>query len=159
VGMSSRGFGSVRKHPDGHHVVCEDYQLITVDCVSNPSAPGAFVKAIQESVLNKNFSLNESALALKILQETAALDSVRRPDGSSAPMKKFDQDEFSRDVFAGHAGFPSTEDARTALERCDDNTARILAALLGLQDEVPIDNEGLERTTAKRYMDSVNDPI
>src|SRR5262249_30066375 len=112
-----------------------------------------------ESIRNRQLSLNESALAMRILGETAALDSVRRPDGSSSPMIKFDQDEFSKDLFAGHAGFPSIQDARTALERVDDNTARILASLLGLQDEIPLDNEGLEKNSVERYVDAIKDPI
>src|SRR5262249_32074367 len=67
--------------------------------------------------------------------------------------------EFSKSLFAGHAGFPSIEDARTALERCDDNTARILAALLDLQDEIPINNAGLEKDSVESYIDAIKDPI
>ncbi len=159
VGASSKGFGSVKKVGHSHHVVQEDYQLVSIDAVANPSAQNAWIKAITESVLNENFSVNESALALKILKETAALASTQRPDGSSPAMKKYDQDEVSKSLFAGHAGFPSIQDARTALERCDDLTAQILAALLNLQDEIPIDDEGLEPVSVEKYIDSIRDPL
>ena len=43
IGISSRGLGSVRQQ--GKHVMVEDdYSLICFDVVSDPSAPGAFMK-------------------------------------------------------------------------------------------------------------------
>lgn len=43
IGISSRGLGSVKQR--GKHVVVEDdFNLICFDVVSDPSAPGAFIK-------------------------------------------------------------------------------------------------------------------
>ena len=47
LGVSSRGMGSV-KEVDGIDEVQEDFVLATVDIVSDPSAPGAFVNGIME---------------------------------------------------------------------------------------------------------------
>ena len=47
IGVSSRGLGTLREE-NGINYVNEDYQLMTVDIVSSPSAPGAFVNGIYE---------------------------------------------------------------------------------------------------------------
>lgn len=52
VGMSTRGVG----HIDESNNVVDDFKLIAVDCVANPSAPGAFVEGILES---KFYMINE----------------------------------------------------------------------------------------------------
>jgi hypothetical protein len=51
VGMSTRGVGTL----DGDRVK-EDYKLITVDIVADPSAPNAFVEGVLE---NKNFIIGK----------------------------------------------------------------------------------------------------
>ena len=48
LGVSSRGVGSL-KEKDGINEVQDDFQLSTVDIVSDPSAPNAFVKGIMEN--------------------------------------------------------------------------------------------------------------
>jgi len=48
LGVSSRGVGSL-KEKDGVNEVQDDFQLSTVDIVSDPSAPNAFVKGIMEN--------------------------------------------------------------------------------------------------------------
>lgn len=45
LGMSSRGTGSL----GADNIVCEDYNLITIDCVFMPSCPDAYVNAVNES--------------------------------------------------------------------------------------------------------------
>ena len=49
IGVSSRGMGSVQQK-NGINIVQEDFRLATVDIVSDPSAPAAFVKGIMENV-------------------------------------------------------------------------------------------------------------
>tara|TARA_R110001583_G_scaffold52448_1_gene162938 strand:+ start:183 stop:815 length:633 start_codon:yes stop_codon:yes gene_type:complete len=45
IGISSRGLGSVKQR--GKHVIVEDdFNLICFDVVSDPSAPGAFIKPV-----------------------------------------------------------------------------------------------------------------
>jgi Prohead core protein serine protease len=97
IGMSSRGFGSLQKNQQGHHVVQEDYRMITADAVSDPSAPGAYMNAVHEAIRSGKLNLMESATAMKIIKETEALASVQRSDGSSSAMDKYDQDEFTKD--------------------------------------------------------------
>ena len=54
LGVSSRGLGSVKTNKDGVNEVQDDFVLATVDIVSDPSAPDAFVNGIMEG---KEFSL------------------------------------------------------------------------------------------------------
>ena len=54
LGVSSRGLGSVKTNKEGVNEVQDDFVLSTVDIVSAPSAPDAFVNGIMEG---KEFSL------------------------------------------------------------------------------------------------------
>lgn len=47
IGISSRGFGSVKKAPDGNEVVADDYHLITYDIVATPAA-GTYPNVVYE---------------------------------------------------------------------------------------------------------------
>lgn len=49
LGVSSRGMGSL-KDKNGIQYVQDDFMLTTIDCVSDPSAPSAFVNGILEGV-------------------------------------------------------------------------------------------------------------
>lgn len=49
LGVSTRGYGSVRKKPDGISEVSDNYKMVCVDIVFSPSAPDAFVDAVIES--------------------------------------------------------------------------------------------------------------
>lgn len=57
LGVSTRGVGSL-KPANGFQLVGEDFFLSTIDIVSDPSAPEAFVQGIMEG---KNWMLNEGA--------------------------------------------------------------------------------------------------
>lgn len=48
LGVSSRGLGSVKTNKSGVNEVQKDFVLSTVDIVSDPSAPDAFVNGIME---------------------------------------------------------------------------------------------------------------
>jgi hypothetical protein len=48
LGVSSRGLGSVKSNKSGVNEVQKDFVLSTVDIVSDPSAPDAFVNGIME---------------------------------------------------------------------------------------------------------------
>ena len=54
LGVSSRGLGSVKTNKEGVNEVQDDFVLSTVDIVSDPSPPDAFVNGIMEG---KEFSL------------------------------------------------------------------------------------------------------
>ena len=47
LGVSTRGVGSLREH-QGVQMVQEDFSLATVDIVSDPSAPSAYVQGVYE---------------------------------------------------------------------------------------------------------------
>lgn len=68
LGVSSRGFGSITEQK-GHKVVGGDFHLATVDIVSDPSAPKAFVESIME---NKEFFFENGILMEKEHQEIEA---------------------------------------------------------------------------------------
>jgi len=65
LGVSSRGLGSVKTNKNGVNEVQDDFVLSTVDIVSDPSAPDAFVNGIMEG---KEFSLT-GEVEYDILQE------------------------------------------------------------------------------------------
>lgn len=50
-GVSTRGAGTVSEGNDGISRVCEDFNLVAIDMVADPSAPKAFV----ENVIKENF--------------------------------------------------------------------------------------------------------
>lgn len=50
MGVSSRAAGSVKKNSKGINEVQKDLRLSTVDAVSDPSAPDAFVQGLMEGV-------------------------------------------------------------------------------------------------------------
>lgn len=50
IGVSTRGLGSVKAGSDGVMEVQKDFHLSTVDIVTDPSAPNAFVNGIMENV-------------------------------------------------------------------------------------------------------------
>jgi len=49
IGVSTRGLGSVKQLKDGVMQVQDDFHLSTVDIVTDPSAPDAFVNGIMEN--------------------------------------------------------------------------------------------------------------
>jgi hypothetical protein len=50
IGVSTRGLGSVKAGRNGVMEVQKDFHLSTVDIVTDPSAPNAFVNGIMENV-------------------------------------------------------------------------------------------------------------
>lgn len=50
IGVSTRGLGSVKQMKNGVMEVQNDFHLSTVDIVTDPSAPNAFVNGIMENV-------------------------------------------------------------------------------------------------------------
>lgn len=58
-GVSTRGFGTLKESENGYKEVQPDFHLATIDIVSNPSAPSAWMNAVMES---KNFALHEGMI-------------------------------------------------------------------------------------------------
>lgn len=72
IGISSRGTGSTEDTEDGRCIVCDDFDLVTWDFVSNPSVPGAFMKPVR--------SLNESQgqKTFRFARLNSVLDDILR---------------------------------------------------------------------------------
>lgn len=65
LGISSRGFGSVKKH-NGVDEVSDDYKMVTFDIVSDPSTPRAFPQVVFEE---KEEKIEEDKVSLSVLIE------------------------------------------------------------------------------------------
>jgi hypothetical protein len=71
LGVSSRGSGNVREDGSGE---VSDFEIITVDVVAQPSAPGAYPTAIYEHLMNSRGGLN----ALRIAKEVQGDPQAQR---------------------------------------------------------------------------------
>jgi hypothetical protein len=69
LGVSSRGSGNVSE--DGSNTV-SDFEIITVDVVAQPSAPGAYPTPIYEHLMNTSGGYNAYALAQATKQDPNA---------------------------------------------------------------------------------------
>jgi hypothetical protein len=72
LGVSSRGSGNVKEDDGSGHV--SDFEIITVDIVAQPSAPGAYPEPIYEHLMNtrgglKAFNSARDTKAQKYLKE------------------------------------------------------------------------------------------
>lgn len=62
VGISSRGMASTKPIDDNTVEVCDDFELIAFDFVSNPSTIGAFLSPIHESYSPNNITNKYSTI-------------------------------------------------------------------------------------------------
>ena len=85
LGVSSRGLGSVKTNKEGVNEVQDDFVLSTVDIVSDPSAPDAFVNGIMEG---KEFSLT-GEVEYEIQQEIKNTVKARLEQKKIKLFKKF----------------------------------------------------------------------
>ena len=69
VGVSSRGSGNVKE--DGSGEVSE-FEIITVDCVAQPSAPGAYPTPIYEHLMNTKHGYKAFNLARELKSDEKA---------------------------------------------------------------------------------------
>jgi hypothetical protein len=154
LGVSSRGTGSLRKDKN-KSIVCEDYRLITIDLCGDPSAPSAWVNAIEESIQTQELTINESAVALRILQDVGhGLADLQSRNG-------YDFDGRAGNQLVGHAGFPSVSDDRTYYQRLEDDRIELIRKLLILQkgDDSEMDNPGISKAEIDTYIQAVLDPL
>ena len=82
LGMSTRGVGTL----DGD-LVKDDYKLITVDIVADPSAPTAFVEGVLE---NKNYIISATGEIVE-----AAIAQLHKNMNTAVKQNRFDKDAFS----------------------------------------------------------------
>jgi len=69
LGVSSRGSGNVSEDGNGE---VSDFEIITVDCVAQPSAPGAYPTAIYEHIMNTRGGMKAYELAEAAKYDTKA---------------------------------------------------------------------------------------
>ena len=74
LGVSSRGSGNVSEYGGGQ---VSDYEIITVDVVAQPSAPGAYPTAIYEHLLNTKGGNKAMGLAAEIRDDKKAQKYLR----------------------------------------------------------------------------------
>ena len=69
LGVSSRGSGNVSEYSGGE---VSDFEIITVDVVAQPSAPGAYPTPIYEHLLNTKGGLAAKGLAAEVAHDKKA---------------------------------------------------------------------------------------
>ena len=69
LGVSSRGSGNVMEDGSGQ---VSDYEIITVDVVAQPSAPGAYPTPIYEHLLNTKGGMKAKGLAAEVRNDQKA---------------------------------------------------------------------------------------
>ena len=69
LGVSSRGSGNVSEYSGGE---VSDFEIITVDVVAQPSAPGAYPTPIYEHLLNTKGGLAAKGLAAEVANDKRA---------------------------------------------------------------------------------------
>ena len=74
LGVSSRGSGNVTKDGTGQ---VSDYEIITVDIVAQPSAPGAYPTPIYEQLLNTRGGYKAMNLARELEGDTKAQNYLK----------------------------------------------------------------------------------
>lgn len=160
IGISTKGQGQTQKMKDVngniYELVLPDYKLISCDAVHSPSAPGAFVKAIQEGIMSKKFTITESALAIQALQSLG--------HGLAQQQERMEYSP-ADDLYRGHSGYPSLgDDPRSHYERLLADTLAMIEQLADLQsrmrdtDGSAMDDVGIS-TLRHRYADAIRDPI
>jgi len=82
LGMSTRGVGTL-----DDDLVKDDYKLITVDIVADPSAPTAFVEGVLE---NKNYIISSTGEIVE-----AAVAQLKKNMDVAVKQNKFDKNAFS----------------------------------------------------------------
>ena len=69
LGVSSRGSGNISEYGSGE---VSDFEIITVDVVAQPSAPGAYPTPIYEHLLNTRGGVKAKGLAAEVRNDTRA---------------------------------------------------------------------------------------
>jgi hypothetical protein len=88
LGVSTRGVGRLGEDEQGRKIV-SDFELITVDIVSDPSAPNAFVQAVMEGLQYYVDGNNDIQLATRVDE---LLESMKH-NLSSMPLKSESRSE------------------------------------------------------------------
>jgi hypothetical protein len=69
LGVSSRGSGNVREDGSGE---VSDFEIITIDVVAQPSAPGAYPTPIYEHLMNTRYGYRNLRIAQEVKDDPKA---------------------------------------------------------------------------------------
>lgn len=155
IGISSRGYGSVKPHNDGTQVVQEDYKLVTFDFVAEPADQTAYPNVFFEGA--------EIPEALRDEGDNGVEDEKGVSEATDAEL----QDKFEK-IIADGADKPSEEDAKLQkkLEKIiDDGADKPSAEDAALQDKfekildkgVPADADALREEFKAEIIDRLSE--
>lgn len=82
IGVSSRGYGSVKMNESGHDVVQDDYVLMTFDAVSDPANATSWPEFSQEGEAEESKKVDE-----KIITETGKKEANMAEEKQESPKK------------------------------------------------------------------------
>jgi hypothetical protein len=88
LGVSTRGLGSLKANKQGVNEVQDDFHLVTVDIVADPSAPDAFVQGIMESA--EWILENGVWKAVQVEQAQKVIKTASKSELSSAKLRVFE---------------------------------------------------------------------
>jgi hypothetical protein len=74
LGVSSRGSGNVSEDGSGS---VSDFEIITVDCVAQPSAPGAYPTPIYEHLMNNRGGYSALRIAKEVQGDPKAQNYLK----------------------------------------------------------------------------------
>lgn len=82
IGVSSRGYGSVKPNNEGYDIVQDDYTLMTYDFVADPAASGSYPEFASETPVAP--AVKES----KKDEQTSAVEETPAPAPAAAPLQE-----------------------------------------------------------------------
>jgi hypothetical protein len=89
LGVSTRGVGSL-SHSDNGDKLVSDFELVTVDIVSDPSAPNAFVEAVMEGL---KYYKDDKTSELKLANSVEELIESMRRNLGDLPVRQDDKND------------------------------------------------------------------
>jgi hypothetical protein len=153
-------------HKSGEYdVIKPGLKIHSIDLVGEPSS-GEFAKRLSESIMHDKLSVEDSALAIKILHESLAYGHLEKwGHGLADQQRRVDMSNMWDDLFAGNdTTFPSLKNhpmaSKSQIDRLDDECFEHIMKLVGLQNapNYTLDQEGMN-TEFLKYYQLIRNPI
>lgn len=96
VGVSSRGFGSVKTNESGQDVVQEDYKLVTFDFVADPADVDAYPQVSESVALFEGVQFDMDDEQSKALEFARRIEAEKT--GKKVEAQETLREEFARDI-------------------------------------------------------------
>jgi len=143
LGVSSRGSGNISEYGGGE---VSDFEIITVDVVAQPSAPGAYPTAIYEHLMNTKGGNMAMGLAAEVRNDKKSTKSPYRGINQHNKRTKIMFDAISKLVESGVIG----EDTKKSIEEAWDSKIKENRELVTAE---------LREEFAKRYEHDKNNMV